>query len=53
MKIISLIICILVVTLPGLWIESYNVTNPVFWTVFIGWFSGRILGYIEKTFEEN
>ena len=53
MKIISLILCILVTTLPCLWIESYNVTNPVFWTVFVCWFLGRILGYIEGIFEEN
>lgn len=54
MKILNFILIALVATAPGLWINEYVFTNPVWWTVGLAYFFGNLLGYFEgKRKKEN
>ncbi len=53
MKYLRLTLTMLVATLPMLWIENYTVTNSIFWTVYVSFFIGSILGYIEGMLDNN
>ena len=50
MRILFYILTLIVCILPGRWITDYNVTNPVFWTVFGVWFLGNFVGLMEGMF---
>ena len=45
MKILSYILIALVATVPGLWIENYIFTAPIWWTVVLAYLLGRLFGY--------
>jgi hypothetical protein len=47
MKIISYVLIALIATIPGLWIEKYAVTTPIWWTVIVAHIVGRLFGYLE------
>ena len=47
MRIISYLLTGLVATIPGLWIEEYTFTKPVWWTVVLVYFFGNLFGYFE------
>ena len=40
------ILPLIVAFVPGLWIEDYNLTNPIWWTVMATWFFGDLRGTI-------
>lgn len=50
MKVIIFILTFVIALLPRLWIENYNMSNPIFWTVLIVWFFGNIFGFLEAMF---
>lgn len=41
------IFSLIVAFIPMLWIEDYNLTNPVWWTVMAAWFLGNLRGFNE------
>lgn len=45
MKVINYLLIALVAAGPGLWIENYFVTTPIWWTVVLSYFLGRTFGY--------
>ena len=45
MNILSYILIALVATVPGLWIENYIVTNPVWLAVTFSCVLGNLFGY--------
>lgn len=47
MKVIKYLLIALVATVPGLWIENYSFTTPVWWTVVLAYLIGRLFGYFE------
>lgn len=47
MKILGYLLSIIIAILPTLWIENYTFMNPVWWTVIIAWFGGRLFGWLE------
>ena len=47
MKILSYILIALVATIPGLWIDKYTFTNPIWWTVLLTSLIGNLVGYLE------
>lgn len=53
MKYLYNFIAFLMLTLPVFWIENYNFTNPIFWTVVGSIFLSRSLGYWEGLNEED
>jgi len=53
MKHIRLLISIFVPIIPILWIEDYNLANPIWWTVFGAFWVGKILGLLEAFFDEE
>lgn len=46
MKILSYILIALVATVPGFWIDKYNITNPIWWTVTLTFLLGNFFGYL-------
>ena len=47
MNVLSYVLIALVASVPGLWIENYFATNPVWWTVVLAYWFGNLLGYFE------
>ena len=47
MKIIKYLLIAFVATVPGLWIENYSFTTPIWWTVVLAHLIGRLFGYFE------
>ena len=47
MKILHYVMTALIAVIPGLWIEDYTVTNPVWWTVVLAWIISNPIGYFE------
>ena len=38
----------LIAVLPMLWIDNYNIINPVWWTVVLAWHLGTWFGYYDQ-----
>ena len=53
MNIVSFIFFTLACFLPRFWIESYDATNPIFWTVLGAGFIGMIIGFVQGFFKED
>ena len=48
MKILRYVFAVLIAALPTLWIDDYNVTNPIWWTVVLAWHLGTEFGILYK-----
>ena len=49
MNILSYVLIALVASVPGLWIENYFVTNPIWWAVTLSCVLGNLFGYLAGT----
>jgi hypothetical protein len=47
MRKLGYLFAIIVAILPMLWTENYTFRNPVWWTVVIAWYGGRLFGWFE------